>query len=196
MMRTHVFVVAVILMAANAATAQSPTVYQQGDPMVQISIQLGTISRSVQTLTEQMKLFVDKFEKVGGLTLTEKQQRLVLGMELLMRTEQRVATLQKFQIDLTDKLNDIKGRLTQIESDLRPRNIENSVALAGTTEAEELRDSKRQKLANERASLTSLLQQVQANLGDVNDNVREAQALANRLRRTFLPQIERELYDQ
>lgn len=190
MIRTIVFVVAVVLLGNAAASAQAP------DPMVQISMQVSTIARSVQTLTDQMKLFVDKFEKVGGLTLTEKQQKLVLGMELLMRTEQRVATLQKFQIDLTDKSNEIKGRLTQIESDLRPRNIENSVALAGTTEAEELRESRRQRLQNERLALNNLLQQVQSNLVETNDNVREAQSLAYRLRRTFLPQIERELYDQ
>jgi hypothetical protein len=143
-----------------------------------------------------MKAFVDQFEKVGGLTLTEKQQRLVLGMELLMRTEQRVATLQKFQIDLTDKLNEIRSRLSQIDSDLRPRNIDNSVAFAGTTETEELRDTKRQKLAGERIALNNLLQQVESNLAEASANVREAQALAYRLRRTFLPQIEQEIYGQ
>jgi hypothetical protein len=90
----------------------------------------------------------------------------------------------------------VRTRLTEIESELRPRNIENSVALAGTTEAEELRDTKRQKLMNERAALNTLLQQIQSNLAEANDNVREAQALAYRLRRTFLPQIEQEIYGQ
>ena len=195
MVRTSLVAAAILLTVSTFASAQGTTGYQS-DPMAQIATQLTAISRSVQTLSERMKQFVDKFEKVGGLTLTEKQQRLVLGMELLMRTEQRVATLQKFQIDLTDKQNEVRSRLTQIESDLRPRNIENSVALAGTTEAEELRDMKRQKLTNERTALNNLLQQVQSNLAETNDNVREAQGLAYRLRRTFLPQIEQEIYGQ
>jgi hypothetical protein len=101
----RISVLAVVLLAASGLTRAQSSGYQ-GDPMAQIATQLTAISRSVQTLSDRMKLFVDKFEKVCGLTLTEKQQRLVLGMELLMRTEQCVATLQKFQIDLTDKQNE------------------------------------------------------------------------------------------
>ena len=195
MIRTSLLAAAILAVASGVGHAQG-TAYSASDPMAQIATQLTAISRSVQTLSERMKVFVDKFEKVGGLTMTEKQQRLVLGMELLMRTEQRVATLQKFQIDLTDKQNEVRSRLTQIENDLRPRNIENSVNLAGTTEAQELREMKQNKLANERVALTNLLQQIQSNLADVNENVREAQAMASRLRRTFLPQIEQEIYGQ
>ncbi len=187
----------VVLFTSIAVAAQTGApAHQSVDPMAQIAADVSSVSRSVKTLSDRLKEFVDKWEKVGGLTLTEKQQRLVLGMEMLMRAEQRVATLQKFQIDLTDKQNEVRSRLTQIESDLRPRNIDRGLALEGTTETEELRETRRQKLQNERSALNNLLQQVERNLADANDNVREAQSLAFRLRRTFLPQIEREIYDQ
>ena len=142
-----------------------------------------------------MKSFVDKFEKVNGLTLTEKQQKLILGMELLTRTELRVVTLQKSQIELTEKLNGTRNRLSQVETDLRPRNVNNSTTYAGTTETEELRESRRAKLESERSNLSQLQTQIQGNLAETGQVLRDAQALAERLRRMFLPQIERELYE-
>lgn len=186
----------IFVFGALGTIAQNPIYTQSQDPMANISAELTNISRSVQTLNERLKAFVDKFEKVGGLTLTEKQQKLVLGLEVLVRAEQRVSTFQKFQIELVEKQNEARSKLAQVEVDLRPRSIDRSVAFEGTTETEELRDSKRQKLQAERSSLQQLLSQIQGNLSETNDNLREAQALANRLRRTFLPQIERELAEQ
>ena len=52
---------------------------------------------------KDIKDFVDKFAKADGLTLGEKQQRLVVGMQLLVQNEQRLATQQKFQIELGGK---------------------------------------------------------------------------------------------
>ena len=186
----------VLASAAAFVSAQTPTAPAYRDPMTALSTDVNRISNSVRTLTETLKAFVDKWEKVSGLTLSEKQQRLVLGMELLTRTEMRVANFQKAQIELTEKLNASRSRLAQVEIDLRPRNINNSTVFEGTTETEELRENRKQKLQSERNSLTQLLNTIQANLTETGENLREAQSLADRLRRTFLPQIERELYEQ
>jgi hypothetical protein len=177
--------------------AQSPTsAYRPpADPLTAAAADLAKISRSVQTLSATLQAFVDKFEKVSGLTLTEKQQKLILGMELLTRTEQRVVTLQKSQIELTEKLNSTRARLTNVEIELRPRNVNNSTTFAGTTETEELRESRRLKLERERTTLSQLEFQVQGNLAETGNTLRDAQALAERLRKTFLPQIERELFE-
>lgn len=181
--------------ASVFAQTASPA-YRPVDPMAAISSDVARISSSVRTLSDVLKAFVDKWEKVSGLTLTEKQQRLVLGMELLTRTELRVVTLQKSQIELTEKLNTSRSRLSQVEIDLRPRNINNSTTFDGTTETEELRESRRQKLQSEKNNLSQLVTQIQGNLTETGETLRDAQSLADRLRRTFLPQIERELYDQ
>ena len=186
----------VLASAAAFVSAQTPTAPAYRDPMTALSTDVNRISNSVRTLTETLKAFVDKWEKVSGLTLSEKQQRLVLGMELLTRTEMRVANFQKAQIELTEKLNASRRRLAQVEIDLRPRNINNSTVFEGTTETEELRENRKQKLQSERNSLTQLLNTIQANLTETGENLREAQSLADRLRRTFLPQVERELYEQ
>ena len=187
-----------MLLAAGICSAQSQYAGQPTyvDPMTNLNSEVAKISASVVSLTKTFQAFVDKFEKVGGLSLTEKQQKLVLAMEILSRAEARVAVLQKAQIDLTEKINETRGKLAQNEMDSRPRNIDRSMAFEGTTETQELRDNKAAKLAAERNTLSALLQQMQSNLNDTNEGLRDAQGLVVRLRRQYLPQIEKELFDQ
>src|SRR4051812_33879995 len=135
--------------------------YYPTDPMGGILVELTKISGSVNSLTRQMKAFVDKFEKVGGSSFNEKQQKLILGMELLTRAEARVAVLQKAQIELTEKLNETRTKLTQNEIDLRPGGVEKSVVYEGTTRTDEIREARRTRLQSERVSLTQLNQQIQ-----------------------------------
>ncbi len=187
------FAVSSISTLAQVTPAPQPA---YADPMTNMSYEMTRISAQVLSLTKAMETFVDKFEKVGGTYFNEKQQRLVLGMEFLVRSEQRVATLQKSQADLTEKLNATRSRLSQVEIELRPRNVTNSTTFAGTTETEELRDSMRRRLENERNDLSLLLPQLQENLSETTAVLREARALADRLRKNLLPQLEREVYDR
>ncbi len=198
---TKVFLLAVLslILSLSDSIGQSPTAtpgYVAGDPIANISAEMTKVSANVTALTKTLGSFVDKFEKVGGITFNEKQQKLILGMELLQRAESRLAVLQKSQIELVEKLNETRAKLAQNEIDARPRNIDRSLAMEGTTELQELRDNKREKLQTERSNLTMLSQQIQSNLADTTEAVRDAQSLVNRLRRLYLPQIERELYEQ
>ena len=191
-MRIPISLLAIAFFASTAA-AQDRNVDVYADPMDRMSADLARISRNVDTMTRAFESFIDKFEKVGGLTLTEKQQRLIMGLELLVRTEQRVATLQKFQIELVEKQGQSRARLAEIERDLMPTSIDRSVTFEGSTRTEELRENRRVALAAERTSLTALIQQVQRNIDETSVALRGAEMLAARLRQEFLPQIEREL---
>ncbi len=175
---------------------QNPQYYAP-DPMASISVEVTKMSASVTELVKQMKSFVDKFQKVGGeISFDEKQKRLILAMETLTRAEARLATLQKFQIDLTEKLNETRNKLAQVELDLRPPSVERSVTFSGTTQTEEIRENRRTRLTAEQRSLSQLAQQISSNLSETNDAVRDAQQMVYRLRRQYLPQIEKELFDQ
>jgi uncharacterized protein YlxW (UPF0749 family) len=66
----------------------------------------------------------------------------------------------------------------------------------GTTQTEELRDSKRAKLRAERTTLAALITQIQNTLNETQESLNDALAQTFRLRRAVLPQIERELLDQ
>ncbi len=112
-----------------------------------------------------------------------------------MRAEERLATLQKAQIELVEKQGTTRSRLAQVERDVTPQGIDRSVTFEGTTRTEEIRESRRNTLQSERASLQSLLNQINSNLTDTNEAVRDAQILVQRLRRQYLPQIEREIFE-
>src|SRR6476620_6679665 len=113
MMRVNFLLIALLVFGsitcANAQQVQQPpppnASYYPTDPMGGILVELTKISGSVSSLTRQMKAFVDKFEKVGGSSFNEKQQKLILGMELLTRAEARVAVLYYDDTDTTEKLN-------------------------------------------------------------------------------------------
>jgi len=144
-------------------------------------------------LNDRFKTF---FDKLGGSTVNDRQQKVITGIQSLTAAEQRVTNFQNSQYDLTQKLNDTRSKLIQIESDLRPRNIDRSVAMVGTTETEELRESRRQRLQGEKLTLTQLAIQLQNDISENTNLLREAQTLAARLRKMYIPMIEREMYDQ
>ena len=198
-MRMRTFPLAILVLALSSLSyAQADrTAYvppqQPLDPIANISVELSRISRSVTQLSERLGQFVDKFEKVGGLTLTEKQQRLVMGLEVLVRSEQRVATLQKQHADLMEKLIPLKQRLKQAELDMRPQSIERSTQLQGSTDTLERRENRYEGLAEYQRALTQAIQQIERNIAETESGLREAQAHVYRLRRSLLPQIEREI---
>ena len=185
-----VLVAAVLLACASGVSAQ-----QSVDPNTSMAYDISRIAASVQTMTKTLRDFVDKFAKVEGISLAEKQQKLIVGMQLLVQAEQRAATLQRHQIELVEKEGTLRARLAQVETDLNPQMIDRSVAFEGTTQTPEIKENKRRALQSERTSLMGVLQQFQRDLTEASSSVREAQALVYRLRRTFLPQIERELAD-
>ncbi len=196
-MKNFPFVFVLVILFAAASQAQtSPVSYAGNDPLTNISAEMTVVSRSVQALTQSMKAFVDKFEKVGGTTFNEKQQKLVLAMEFLVRAEERVGNLQRLQVELVEKQGATRTRLAQVERDLYPQSIDRSTAFEGTTKTEEIRESRRTTLTAERASLQSLLQQINSNIGETTEALRDAQQLAWRLRRQYLPQIEKEIFEQ
>ena len=173
-MKLRLCILSILLAGAGLAVGQQPPNNNPNDPNAgNLNYDVSRIAASVQTLTKTFKDFVDKFAKVDGLSLGEKQQKLVVGMQLLIQNEQRVATLQKFQIDMAEKESQIRARLAQIEIDMNPQIIDRSVAFEGSTQTPEIKENRRRTLQAERNSLQPVLQQIQNNLQDVSYSVRE-----------------------
>lgn len=166
------------------------------DPNTSMAYDISRIATSVQSMTKTLKDFVDKFAKVEGISLSEKQAKLVVGMQLLVQAEQRVAVQQKHQIDLVEKESQLRARLAQIDIDLDQQGIDRSVQFEGGLRTPEIKENRRRTLMAEKASVQAVMTQLQSNLQDISSGVREAQALVQRLRRTYLPQVERELAEQ
>lgn len=162
------------------------------DPMASIAVDVNNLQRAVRDLSGLLRQFVDKFEKAGGITLSDKQQRFIMGLELLVRSEQRVGLLQRGLAELTEKQIQIKTRLTQIDLNLRPASLDRSTMYEGAgAQSVEVRESRREHLVAEQRSLQVLLAQVDRNVHESDMALREAQSHVARLRRTLLPEIEK-----
>lgn len=203
-MKKTIFVLILLLANASGILAQNnpseaannQTYYnQQIDPLHNISQEITKISKSVQNLNNGLKEWIDKFMVGKGMQFTERQQKLLLGFEVLNRAEQRVEILQKFQIELTQKEGEVKTRMGQVQEAAFPDSIDRSIAMIGTTRGEEMRENRRQNLDSERKSLQILLAQIKSNLQQTNEELRQAENFVNTLRRKILPQIEREISD-
>ncbi|MDT4969586.1 MAG: hypothetical protein QOJ64_4323 [Acidobacteriota bacterium] len=113
-----------------------------------------SMRRTVNDLSNQVTKLTDK------LTEMEKSQRVLVDLERLSRAEQRAELLRTQMRDVQDKEGNLLGRSEQIEYDLKPENIERSVATYGSTRPEEARDARRRALESEkirvRAQLDSL----------------------------------------
>ncbi len=201
-MRTSKYQIAAAIFLASAVSVfsqQSPPASvadRYYDPGATMAQDISRIAASVQSMTQALRDFVDKFAKVDGISLSEKQARLVMGMQLLVQSEQRLATLQKYQIELVEKEAQLRSRLSQIDIDMNDQAIERELAFEGSTRTPEIRENRRRTLQAERASLMNVMQQLQSSLMEAGRDVREAQSFVLRLRRTYLPQVERELAEQ
>jgi hypothetical protein len=74
--------------------------------------------------------------------------------------QQSVENLRSQLRDIEAKQAALQARMSQIDEDLRPENIERSLALTGSTRPEELRSQRRQQLEKEKAGLQAQLDQL------------------------------------
>ncbi len=190
MMRSKATVILLfVFLTAIAAEAQTP-----GDSVAQ---DVAKISASVQSLSRSLREFVDKMGKAETTTtLGDRYQKLILGMQLLVQAEQRLATHQRYNVEVAEKEISVRSRVAQVSIELDqldrtyPSNIE------GSTRTPEIREARRAALTAEKQTLQNGLQQLQVAVNDAQASVRESRELVMRLRRTFLPQLERELAEQ
>lgn len=124
-----------------------------------------------------------------------KQKRLLLNLDILSKAESRAENLRRQLIELVEKENEIKSKLDTLEYQLRPEMIERTVALTGSLRPEELRDIRKKGLQSEQSNLQSLLSQIQTNKTDLEENVRKADLLVEKLRRTLEAEIDKALAD-
>ena len=189
------FFLTILFVSASTAIAQNPNQNQPPYQIDNISQEITKISKSLETFNKNMKAFMERFALSNGNQLTERQQKLLLGFEILNKAEQRLEILQKFQIELVEKEAAIKTRLAQIEVEIKPESIDRGVAFVGTTQTEELRENRRQVLGAEKNSLQNLISQIRSNLNETNSELRRTENFVQNLRKKILPQIEMEISD-
>jgi hypothetical protein len=202
---SHMFLLcsAAILFATSAFAQQSQTVFPPpaqdlsriAEPVENISREMSNVTKSVENLNKSLTNFFANFSSNQGLKLTERQQKMLYAFEILNRAEQRLANLQRLKLDLTEKQTTIRLQNARITDDLLPESINRYVATRGTTDAEQLREIRRQALSRERYELTSALNDIQTSLQETNTEIRQTESFLRNVRRRVFPEIEKELAD-
>lgn len=194
------FLCGLILFFSSHVLSQTTPVIVKNDEKTQqtletISTELAQLSKSLQTFNQRLNEFLESVNKYKGVQLSEKQQRLLFGYEILNQTEQLAATLRKSLIETGEREATIKRRLGQVQFDLRPENIDRSLQLQGTTKADELRENRRRALESERNTLQNLLFELEASRAQITENLREAEAFAQSFRKNLFAQIRNAVED-
>ncbi|CAN5814170.1 hypothetical protein BH24ACI1_BH24ACI1_20950 [soil metagenome] len=179
----------------NQPNVSTQQILQTQNPIENISVEISRIAKSVEALNLRLKNFSDTFSSNQGLRLTDKQQKLLAAFEFLNRAEQRLATLQKLKIDLSEKLTSTNTRIATVENNLRQENIDRSIAITGSTNAEEIRSNRRQLLYRQKSELNELLNEIRNTMSDTDAEIRQTVMFLKNIRQRLFPEIEKEISD-
>ncbi len=180
---------------SNQSNVSAQQTFQAQNPLENISVEISRISKSVEALNLRLKNFSETFSSNQGLKLTDKQQKLLAAFEFLNRAEQRLATLQKLKIDLSEKQTSTNVKIATVENNLRQENIDRSIAITGSTNAEEIRVNRRQILYKQKTELNELLNEIRNAMSDTDAEIRQTVMFLKNIRQRLFPEIEKEIFN-
>jgi len=181
-----------LVLAAVPAFAQTPQ-NAVTDPLTN---EVTALRKSVQTLSNRLQTISDELlgpEKKNQDQEADTLKRISMNLELLTHAEQRAEILRRQLIDLIEKETSYKSRLTQMDEDMRPENIERSMVGIGSTRAPEMRDTRARVLQNEKRGIESVLAVTVQSRIRLEEDVRQADQLVTKLRLRLFPMIDKEV---
>lgn len=198
------FLLFAVMICSSSALAQqtqsvlppaAPDLSRIAEPVENISREMTSVSRSVENLNKSLANFLNSFSSNQGTKFTERQQKMLYAFEILNRAEQRLANLQRLKLDLTEKQTTIRLQHARITDDSLPESVDRYVATRGTTNAEQLREIRRQALSREKYELAQALGDIQKSLQETNTEIRQTENFLRTVRQRVFPEIEKELAD-
>jgi hypothetical protein len=151
---------------------------------------------SVQSLDATLNDIADKlipvFTKAKD-AAAESRGRISSSFTLLTQAEQRAEMLRRQLLELIEKETLYRTRIAQLDEDARPENVERTLNPYGTTRTTELRETRRRVLETDRRGHVALLALATEGRTRLEEEVRQADALAQRLRQRLNPLIEKEI---
>ena len=185
--------VSVLLIAGSGAAGQTTSAPASSD---EVAKQIGMLRTSVQSLDATLNDIADKlipvFTKAKD-TEAESRTRISSSFTLLTQAEQRAEMLRRQLLELIEKETLYRTRIAQLDEDARPENVERTLNPYGTTRTAELRDTRRKVLETDRRGYVALLVLATEGHTKLEEEVRQADALVQRLRQRLNPLIEREI---
>ena len=169
---------------------QSPST-NSGDALTN---EVAELRKSVQTLNARLKAIAEELLSPDSKESdNQKVKQIAANLDLLSHTEERAEVLRKQLLELIEKETTYRTRLTQMDEDIRPENIERALAGIGTTRTAEMRDTRRRSLDSERKGLESLLALTGQSRVRLEEDVRQADQLVASFRQRLFPLIQKQL---
>jgi len=178
------------LSRTTVSIGQSPST-NSGDALTN---EVAELRKSVQTLNARLKAIAEELLSPDSKESdNQKVKQIATNLDLLSHTEERAEVLRKQLIELIEKETTYRTRLTQMDEDIRPENIERALAGIGTTRTAEMRDTRRRSLDSERKGLESLLALTGQSRIRLEEDVRQADQLVSSFRQRLFPLIQKQL---
>lgn len=134
------------------------------------------VQRTITTLSNQVNKLNEK------LTQIQEEERDEREMERLTRAEQRAEQLRTQLLDVQTKLADLESKLELVEYSLRPENIEKAAVGMGTVRPEEVRETRKKQLENEKARIQAQLKLLESSKSRLELSLNTADAEVDQLR--------------
>ena len=173
--------------------AQTPQNTNAADPLTN---EVAGLRKSLQTLNNRLQAIGEELlapDKKENNNPIEKVKQVTTYLDLLTHAEERAEVLRKQLIELIEKETAYRSRMTQFDEDLRPENIERSMAGIGGTRTAEMRDTRRRVLENDRKGIENLLSVTAQSRVRLEEDVRQADLLVTKLRQRLFPLIDKEI---
>lgn len=126
-------------------------------------------------LSQQIEKLNNKINSLEG------DQRSLVNLEKLTRAEERAELLRKQLENAVEKETALNSRLEQLDYQSRPEIIEREMAGVGSTRPEEIRETRRKMLENEKLRAKQQLGQVKENRTRLETAVTNAESLVEKL---------------
>lgn len=185
--------ISILIAAAASAFAQTPQNTFGSD---QLTNEVAGLRQSVQTLNSRLKAISDELlapSKKNDDASVETVKKVTTNLDLLTHAEERAEVLRKQLLDLIEKETGYRSRMAQLDEDMRPENIAQSMAGIGGTRTAEMRDTRRRVLENDKRGTENLLNVTVQSRIRLEEDVRQADLLVTKLRQRLFPLIDREI---
>jgi hypothetical protein len=194
--KSTLIIAVIFLLSTNLLAQQQPTVpvrFATDEAVENISKNMDRLTKSVEGLNRGLKSFFESYTSSQGFRLSTKQQTLLMAFEILNRAEQRLVNLQKMRLDIAERQSPMRLQLGRVTDDLLPQSVDRYVSTRGTTNADELKDIRRQTLTKEKNEISRLLLTMENDMQKIDDEVNYTQAFIKNIRERIFPELEKEL---
>jgi len=136
-----------------------------------------SMQQTIDALSNQVNRLNDKLSRM------QENDRSLIDMERLTRAEQRAEGVRAQLLDAETKLADLQARVDQVDYDLKPENIDRSIAGYGSLHPEDAREARRRQLENEKARLQAQMSLLETSRTRLQASLSTADAEVDLLRR-------------